>query len=306
MTVDASGNVTSYDDYCPFGQGMEGRSANIGQGDTRYKFIGKEYDTESGFDWLDARGYDPRIGRFFVCDPLANMPALSSWSPYHYSFCNPMRFKDPSGMMGENGETQEEKRKQEEVYANANINLVQGTQQVEQARTQMGESIVISGSVGLGYRAEIKLGNLTLGGSVGIIGEVSSDVAGNVKSNVSGGAKGELEVTENAKGSASLGGSVSTENGVTAGLSAEGQIGGKGGSASLTPDGIKVTGGKASIDQGFVIGVAGHFETFGGSISVDIPKLASGLKEYTVGAARVTFGAAVSKMMEFRNIFGSK
>lgn len=33
MTVDANGNVTSYDDYYPYGMVMEGRSGNFGQGE---------------------------------------------------------------------------------------------------------------------------------------------------------------------------------------------------------------------------------------------------------------------------------
>jgi hypothetical protein len=42
MTVDASCNIVSYDDYYPFGMVMEGRSANLGQGDTRYKLPKKK------------------------------------------------------------------------------------------------------------------------------------------------------------------------------------------------------------------------------------------------------------------------
>ncbi|MBA4312024.1 MAG: hypothetical protein C0417_05290 [Chlorobiaceae bacterium] len=49
MTVDAGGNVTSYDDYYPYGMVMEGRSGNFGQGDTRYKFTSKERNVETGY-----------------------------------------------------------------------------------------------------------------------------------------------------------------------------------------------------------------------------------------------------------------
>jgi len=76
---------------------LEGRSTNIGQVDARYKFIGKERDTETGLDWLDARAYDGRIGRFFTVDPLAENPSLRAWSPYDCSFNNPARFKGSNG-----------------------------------------------------------------------------------------------------------------------------------------------------------------------------------------------------------------
>jgi len=101
VTVDQNGSVVSYDDYDPWGMVLEGRSYNAGQSNDKYKFTGQERDIETGYDYFGARYYDARIGRFFTIDPLAHSLALSSWSPYHYSFNNPVRFKDPTGMMGE-------------------------------------------------------------------------------------------------------------------------------------------------------------------------------------------------------------
>jgi RHS repeat-associated protein len=97
VTVDSTGNIVSYDDYDPWGMQLEGRSANYGSANEKYKFLTKEHDVETGYDWLDARGYDARIGRFLTVDPRADKDILSSWSPYHYSFDNPLRFVDPSG-----------------------------------------------------------------------------------------------------------------------------------------------------------------------------------------------------------------
>jgi len=96
-TVDAGGNVASYDDYYPFGMSMNGRSGNNGQSDARYKFTGKERDNDiTGYDYFGARYYDSRIGKFFSVDPLTmKVPHVS---PYHYSLNNPMRFVDPTGM----------------------------------------------------------------------------------------------------------------------------------------------------------------------------------------------------------------
>ena len=106
VTVDVSGNVTSYDDFYPFGMTMDGRSGNFGSGDARYKYTTKERDAESGYDYFGARYYDARIGRFFSIDPLSDTPILIRWSPYHYSFDNPFRFTDPKGLIA--GDPQEE------------------------------------------------------------------------------------------------------------------------------------------------------------------------------------------------------
>ena len=44
---------------------------------------------------LQARFYDPALGRFFSIDPETE--GQLEFSPYHYSFNNPIRFSDPDG-----------------------------------------------------------------------------------------------------------------------------------------------------------------------------------------------------------------
>ena len=91
------GKVLGYDDYYPFGLTMPGRSSNTTNSNDNYKFTGHERDEEASLtlDYMMARNYDPMIGRFLQIDPLSNQ--FPSWSPYNYTFNNPIRYWDPDG-----------------------------------------------------------------------------------------------------------------------------------------------------------------------------------------------------------------
>ena len=63
----------------------------------KYKFGGKELQTEFGVEMYDfgMRNYDPALGRWMNIDPLAE--EAPDWSPYNYTFNNPVRYIDPDG-----------------------------------------------------------------------------------------------------------------------------------------------------------------------------------------------------------------
>jgi RHS repeat-associated protein len=61
----------------------------------RYKYNDKEYISDSKLYDYGARHYDPVVGRWWAVDPLAEK--FYSYSPYVFSFDNPIRFVDPDG-----------------------------------------------------------------------------------------------------------------------------------------------------------------------------------------------------------------
>ncbi|WP_224994955.1 RHS repeat-associated core domain-containing protein [Cesiribacter sp. SM1] len=65
--------------------------------ENKYKFNGKERDTELGLNWdaFGARMYDSELARFHTLDPKAEI--YNTWSPYLYAANDPIRLIDKNG-----------------------------------------------------------------------------------------------------------------------------------------------------------------------------------------------------------------
>jgi len=95
--AESGNNIPSQlNDYYPFG--MLSKSYTTGSTTNKYLYNGKELQDELDLEWYDygARFYDPQIGRFTTVDPLTEWHF--NYTPYHYTFNNPMNFTDPFGL----------------------------------------------------------------------------------------------------------------------------------------------------------------------------------------------------------------
>lgn len=101
LLIDGSKRVIQENNFYPFGMRQENYQAVIDKelNNSDYLYNGKEMNEEFGLLDYGARFYDPSIARFSSVDPLAEM--MPSHSSYSYTFNNPLKFTDPTGMAPE-------------------------------------------------------------------------------------------------------------------------------------------------------------------------------------------------------------
>ncbi|MBE0368096.1 RHS repeat domain-containing protein [Pseudoalteromonas aurantia] len=83
----------------PFGESIEAPKDDVG-------YTGHKFDTDLGLSYMQARYYDPVIGRFYSNDPVdtighvANGNTIHGFNRYIYANNNPYKYKDPNGELG--------------------------------------------------------------------------------------------------------------------------------------------------------------------------------------------------------------
>ncbi|WP_260209421.1 RHS repeat domain-containing protein [Apibacter adventoris] len=84
--------IVKHVEYVPFWEVLiEERNQSW---NTPYLFNGKELDEETGLYYYGARYYNPRESIFLSMDPMFE----KTGTPYQYTYQNPIRFTDPTGM----------------------------------------------------------------------------------------------------------------------------------------------------------------------------------------------------------------
>ncbi|WP_293635426.1 RHS repeat-associated core domain-containing protein [Shewanella sp. CG12_big_fil_rev_8_21_14_0_65_47_15] len=86
---DVSGNIVSRSHYEPFGKRIGGDKEGIG-------YTGHLQDKDLGLTYMQARYYDPLIGRFYADDPIG-FRDIHSFNRYAYGNNNPYKYTDPDG-----------------------------------------------------------------------------------------------------------------------------------------------------------------------------------------------------------------
>lgn len=93
FVTNSQSEATQYFLNLPFGETMYEKMD--GSYDNPYKFNAKELDEDTGLYYYGARYYNPRLSIWYGVDPLAEK--MPSWSPYNYTFDNPIKYVDPDG-----------------------------------------------------------------------------------------------------------------------------------------------------------------------------------------------------------------
>nr|WP_232214855.1 RHS repeat-associated core domain-containing protein [Prevotella sp. oral taxon 472] len=117
--TDAKANVAQFDAYLPYGELLVDEHSSPEE--MPYKFNGKEFDEETGLYYYGARYMNPRTSLWYGVDPLVEKyPSIGA---YCYTFGNPLRFIDPTGM----APTEEEAaRIADHVYGTGKVRLTGG------------------------------------------------------------------------------------------------------------------------------------------------------------------------------------
>jgi RHS repeat-associated protein len=94
--ADAQGAIVATFDYRPYGQIASGSEAS------KPGYTGQVKDVDTGLNYMQARYYDPVLGRFISRDPIAPSAGdIRSINRFQYANSNPIAYTDPTGKFGE-------------------------------------------------------------------------------------------------------------------------------------------------------------------------------------------------------------
>ncbi len=160
MATNEQAQIVWQASYLPFGQKVQSLANQASAHANPVGFTGHADDPESGLIYMQARYYDPRLGRFLRPDPKDIAPLQpGSFNRYAYANNNPYKFVDPDG-------------KDALVF---NIS-VQATLLENIAHYWLGTNIRITGaSVGVGFSLADSNGNGIPEADVGIVGSLDID-----------------------------------------------------------------------------------------------------------------------------------
>ena len=92
------GAISWREQYTPFGEELQSPVAN----DNLAGFTGHIKDSATGLNYMQARYYDPVIGRFLSVDPVGFLDTENPgfFNRYAYTFNDPINMSDPDGRAG--------------------------------------------------------------------------------------------------------------------------------------------------------------------------------------------------------------
>jgi RHS repeat-associated protein len=90
LLASAAGKITGTYTYNPYGT----VTSQTGPASTPIQYNGQYTDAETGYQYLQARYYDPATGQFLSIDPAVSR----TWQAYAYTSGNPLSASDPTGL----------------------------------------------------------------------------------------------------------------------------------------------------------------------------------------------------------------
>ncbi len=96
--TDENGNLCWREDYRPYGEKIRNEDQGCGLDGNEVGYTGHVHDRDIGLTYMQARYYDPVVGRFMGVDAVGfGYDNTKSFNMYSYGNNNPYTYVDPSG-----------------------------------------------------------------------------------------------------------------------------------------------------------------------------------------------------------------